>query len=457
MKRFLSVVLACIATIGVFPQTADACSVPVFRYALERWQPDHYLAVLFHDGELTKDQKSLLDRLSGDKNTPGGPANIEILAVDTSKPFDDDADLTALWKTHAEKAKQADGPWLVVRFPEESAFDEDIWSGELTKKSVDAIRVSPVRTELSKRLLAGDSVVWLVIESGDKQADAKFVKRLTGDLKLLQKKLKLPELDPADDKYLSADGPALKLAFSVLTVSRTDAREKILLDSILYDDPNMPADERKLLAGPLAVPIFGRGRALAVMPAARVLPEVLEDAAGFLCGPCSCQVKQQNPGWDLLVATDWQGRISGRIARKTTIPELTSPLAGVTIDDGRRDEVALLGTHSDKGFELSSGGYLAHPDENGIIHRFDTEGQPVEARRPTDDNYSLWKDRLAEKKTATAAVIPLVATSPAAETAQSGHEQSARPLIRNLTLALSAFVLLVIVAGIAMQLSRKPA
>jgi hypothetical protein len=419
MKRSIPLVLVCFSMLCVlsqmFSQTAHACSVPVFRYALERWQPDHYLAVLFHDGELTKQQEALLDRLSGSKETPGGPANVEIVAVDTSKPFDDNENLTALGKTHAEQAKQADGPWLVVRFPEESSFDEDIWAGPLTKKAVDAIRVSPIRTEIAKRLLSGDSVVWLVIESGNKEADAKFVKRLTGDLKLLQKKLKLPELDPADDKYLSADGPALKLAFSVLTVSRTDARETILLDSILYDEPNMPADERKLLAGPLAVPIFGRGRALAVMPAARVLPEVLADAAGFLCGPCSCQVKQQNPGWDLLIATDWKGRISGRIAKKTTIPELTSPLAGVTVD---KRTSALI--PSDEG-SLTE---LVNDTLVGDIHANETSQ---------------------------------ATTSSPAKRSRSGHEQSASPLIRNLTMALSTIVLLVIAAGVVMQLSRKPA
>jgi hypothetical protein len=419
MKRSLTLVLVCFSVLCVlsqmFSQTAHACSVPVFRYALERWQPDRYVAVLFHDGELTKQQEALLDRLSGSKETPGGPANVEIVAVDTSKPFDDDESLTALWKVHAKKAKQADDPWLVVRFPEESSFDEDIWSGPLTKKAVDAIRVSPIRTEIAKRLLSDDSIVWLVIESGNKEADAKFVKRLTGDLKLLQKKLKLPELDPADDKYLSADGPALKLAFSVLTVSRTDTRETILLDSILYDDPNMPADERKLLAGPLAVPIFGRGRALAVMPAARVLPAVLTDAAGFLCGPCSCQVKQQNPGWDLLIATDWKGRISGRIAKKTTVPELTSPLAGVTVD---KRASALI------------------PSDEGSLTEL------------VDD--TLVGDIRANETSQTT-------TSSPAKISHSGHEQSTSPLIRNLTMALSAIVLLVIAAGVVMQLSRKPA
>ena len=42
------------------------CSVPVFRYALERWAPSDYELWIFHRGPLTADQQRLaqdLDRL----------------------------------------------------------------------------------------------------------------------------------------------------------------------------------------------------------------------------------------------------------------------------------------------------------------------------------------------------------------------------------------------------------
>ena len=38
-------------------QQARACQVPVFRYALERWQADDYHAVFIHQGALTKSKK----------------------------------------------------------------------------------------------------------------------------------------------------------------------------------------------------------------------------------------------------------------------------------------------------------------------------------------------------------------------------------------------------------------
>ena len=71
--------------------TAFACNVPVFRYALERWQPDPYRATLFHRGPLSEAQHALLRPLEGASGK--GFANVVLRLVDVDK-FDDDADRT---------------------------------------------------------------------------------------------------------------------------------------------------------------------------------------------------------------------------------------------------------------------------------------------------------------------------------------------------------------------------
>jgi hypothetical protein len=38
-----------------------ACSVPVFRYALEKWPADAYLTTVFHRGPLTAAQAGLAE------------------------------------------------------------------------------------------------------------------------------------------------------------------------------------------------------------------------------------------------------------------------------------------------------------------------------------------------------------------------------------------------------------
>ncbi len=41
-----------------------ACNVPVFRYALDHWRPDAYLAVLVQHGDLSDEQQAALTALT---------------------------------------------------------------------------------------------------------------------------------------------------------------------------------------------------------------------------------------------------------------------------------------------------------------------------------------------------------------------------------------------------------
>ena len=68
-----SLVLACTTR-------ADACSVPVFRYALERWQPDLFQAIVVHRGALNSEQKKLVDAF--DRSRGKNMANVELVTVD---------------------------------------------------------------------------------------------------------------------------------------------------------------------------------------------------------------------------------------------------------------------------------------------------------------------------------------------------------------------------------------
>src|SRR4051794_550974 len=50
MARFGLTLIACL----LFGPQTFACSVPVFRYALERWQPAKYELVVYHRGPLSR-------------------------------------------------------------------------------------------------------------------------------------------------------------------------------------------------------------------------------------------------------------------------------------------------------------------------------------------------------------------------------------------------------------------
>ncbi|HYF00435.1 MAG TPA: hypothetical protein VEJ18_16065, partial [Planctomycetota bacterium] len=91
----------------------------------------------------------------------------------------------------------------------------------------------------------------------------------------------------------------LKVGFSLLRVPHGAAEERDFAASVLRGR----AGEIRL---PAVVPVFGRARALHVLTAEEIRSADLTELAEYICGACSCEVKELNPGVDLLVAADWE-------------------------------------------------------------------------------------------------------------------------------------------------------
>jgi hypothetical protein len=251
--------------------SAWACQVPVFRYALERWQPGLY-------------RVSLPEGLKADPH-----ANLEV-------------------------KQAAAGSQIELYFPStlRQATEKPLWSAPMSEANVRLMVDSPIRQELRKRLLAGESAVWLLIESGDPAKDDAAGKALDDGLQAAQKKLKLPDgvltqeeaKDPKkrheNADVLLSDLP-LRIAFSTLRLSRQNADEAALIAMLMHIEPDLGdfVDE------PMVFPIFGRGRALEPILGKGIHAANLLEACTYLCGACSCEIKEQNPGIDLLMVADW--------------------------------------------------------------------------------------------------------------------------------------------------------
>jgi hypothetical protein len=84
----------------------------------------------------------------------------------------------------------------------------------------------------------------------------------------------------------------------------------------------LSAQERELTrqGKPWTSVVFGRGRVLGAWPIDSMEDAQIEELALFLTGACSCQVKRQNPGWDLLLRFDWESKL-----QTMGIPPLPSP------------------------------------------------------------------------------------------------------------------------------------
>jgi hypothetical protein len=92
----------------------------------------------------------------------------------------------------------------------------------------------------------------------------------------------------------------------VLEIDREDAQEGFLLGLAEAFHPQAFQNGE-----PLVMPVFGRGRALEVIPAAQLNGPLIRDLTAFLSAACSCQVKEQNPGFDLLMNVAWQTELFG--------------------------------------------------------------------------------------------------------------------------------------------------
>jgi hypothetical protein len=275
---------------------AWACNVPVFRYAIERWRPDPYRVVLLHRGELTKADRELLRPLRDQQD--GGLANLAVRTVDVddlNASSEDSAADKALW----EALGQTELPLLVVHYPQQLNIAKPVWASPAEGKAIANLADSPVRRELIKRLAAGQTAVWLLLDSGEAGQDDPAAALIEQQLKKLEQELELPELTATPEDELLSDAP-LKIEFSLLRVRRDDPAEAALVAMLIGSEADLA--ER---TDPMVFPIYGRGRALWGLIGPGITENNIRDSAEFLVGPCSCQVKEQNPGFDLLLAVDW--------------------------------------------------------------------------------------------------------------------------------------------------------
>lgn len=301
MRRFSTVLLALLLA----HSGARACSVPVFRYALEHWEPDPYRLTLFHRGPLAPDQRRMLE--------PDPKANLRVTAVNLDE--EKDPAVLKLW----QDAGAGQVPRLVLQYPRISGIEKPV-AGDFQPGHLDALIESPARKEITRRLSEGESAVWVLLESGDAERDAAAADLVTKRLEYLAGVMALPQLDQQDiiKGLVSIAEEDLRLAFSILRVSRKDPAEAALTQMLLGTEPDLHE-----LPHPMVFPVFGRGRVLYALVGAGIRAEMIDEAAEFLIGKCSCQVKELNPGVDLLLRADWPRIIEATSETARDLPTLS--------------------------------------------------------------------------------------------------------------------------------------
>jgi len=270
-------------------QAGWGCDIPVFRYALERWPSDPYHLFVFHRGGLSEEHNAAVDRIH-DSTT----ANCRIYTIDLDDPPSEG--FLDLWKTHSA----TDLPWVIIRYPIYSRIEQDLWSGPMDEIDPELLLDSPVRKEISTRILNGQTAVWILLKSGNAEKDREAKQTLETQLKRMMEMLRIPE--PAM-RYNTPSDPSqeMRVEFSMLEVSRDDEKEKFLIDMLMRSE----ADLGEYLSEPMAFPIYGRARVLFALVGKGINDQNIFDACAFLVGPCACEFKVMSPGTDLLMPVDW--------------------------------------------------------------------------------------------------------------------------------------------------------
>ena len=379
LKHIVCTVFALLAVMAFQAVSSLACQIPVFRYALENWEPEPYLLIVAHRGELSAADKKLLEMLEQTVGEQRGALNLEVRIVDLAKTTD-----SVLEQVLATETKAIQTPQMVLIYPLDparplselappepapgptaaapvgaaaaprgltlspsgltpalseltpapltSAVCPDgkcvvadrgpriAWMGDLTARHIAQAVQSPARKEIAARLLDGQSAVWVLLECGDKAKDDLAAARLDKKLAEMQRTLKLPDKAAivADEHYKPETKVELRIEFSVIRIPAEHGEDAIFASTLLNADPNALADRE-----PLAISIFGRGRSYFALVGDGIDAASIEDHCRFVTNDCSCEVKEANPGVDLPFAVAWQKSITKSPSKAQPVPELS--------------------------------------------------------------------------------------------------------------------------------------
>jgi hypothetical protein len=343
---------------------AEACNVPVFRYALERWPADPYEIIMFRRGPLAEGEAALAGSLERQELPGALHANYVVRDVDL------DGQVPDVMRELFERIGGDSLPRMAIRYPGTSEYRLALWSGPISEETVTAALDSPVRRTVRERILDGQSAVWVLLESGNAAKDdeaARFIERTLTDL---ESTLKLPDAIDGNSALSPVDlshGPDVRISFSVVRLSRTDPAERVFIDMLMHSEPDL----NEYLSEPMVFPVYGRGRALYALVGAGITEENIGSACSFLTGACSCEVKALNPGVDILMTVDWDSGLGESWIVDEELPPLTG-IAGFAEASVAQEAAAVEAGGSQAGMSTSAPAPETVPPATAMSVRVDT-------------------------------------------------------------------------------------
>ncbi|MCH8922978.1 MAG: hypothetical protein IIA67_07500 [Planctomycetes bacterium] len=289
-----------------------ACSTPVYRYAMYRWQRAPYEVFYLHQGETPPQDAAVnksLAALSSNGPAEGKSANVRFTSLDIS----DKAVLASLppeLQATLKKHKDKPLPWHVIYTPGWT----ELHVGRLDEKSTKTLADSPARKKMNKLLSDGAPCVLVLVPGKDEAVNKSAREHIATTIKNaaqgkftppedpLEATLGQPPAGPGGGKPAKAKKKTKLPDVATITVKRDDSQEQWLLRCLMQAEGDLGKfkDEAMVFA------VYGRARVMPPCIGKGITPQNLGDYVVFSMGPCSCEVKDQNPGMDLLSQWDWK-------------------------------------------------------------------------------------------------------------------------------------------------------
>ena len=295
---------------------ASACNTPVYRYAMYNWRVSPYPIFYLYNGEepeADKKTNKLIEELSTSETEV---ANVVLEKIDVSDA--EKLDKLPGWEV-IEKAWKSYDDGAVPAHLVMTPWGAKVFAGRLDEKAVNALVESPARTRLGDLLNEGNAAVMIFLSGAD-EAENKRAEKALDELIATSQRGEIPMAsdfsdpaamgampseEPAEGQDAEGTDPAAKppgMKVAKLKIDRSDPAELWFVRTLMTIEPDLQeyAKEPMIFAG------YGRGRAMEPYIGKGITPDNLVDVVAFLAGACSCMVKEQNPGADLLVKWDWE-------------------------------------------------------------------------------------------------------------------------------------------------------
>ncbi|MDP7020156.1 MAG: hypothetical protein QGG36_30440 [Pirellulaceae bacterium] len=367
---FCATLLVLVATSAIL----IACDTPVYRYALYRWQPSDYLVYHLHSKPQSAEAEELASRVA-ELSAEDAPerANLFLHAADISDEQTVNTLDPHVKETWEKEGKPADAYFVFA------PTGELLHAGAMSTTELKSLTDSPTRRRIGELLTKGHATVLLVLADAENrdeerakeddtltndQAAArvdKMVKAVAAGQIEFQEPGGLDNLFPgaaaSDDETPPAEASKPEKpvhSIATIRIARDDPKEAWLVRALLAVEPDLPG-----LKEPMVFPIYGRGRALPPLVGPGISDDNLVDVAHFVTGACSCTIKEQNPGVDLLMTYNWEeaaqsvadifGAEEGneQLSASDLFPELIIPGSGGDGPDAASGETASLTTADD--------------------------------------------------------------------------------------------------------------